>query len=304
MRVVANYAMKGKMQATIASSVFAFLSLFLMPSALVSAGIIALVTLRIHPSAGLGVLIWSLIALYLGHLALDHSAVFVGMIVLILGSSLGLSMILRQTGSLDKTVLVAVGVALVSVVGFHVLIDNVTQFWMQWLDGGLKENLAANGMAIPEELWQILAQGMTGLLASVLLLFVLLSVFIGRYWQALLFNPQGFSREFHALQLGKGLAMLNVVILIIAFMQDWPASLIAVDLLSIMTLAFTLHGLAIAHFFVAQKQLSSAWFYGIYPLVVLIPQAMMMVASVGFMDAWFRLRERFSPPAGPNLNKD
>jgi hypothetical protein len=31
---------------------------------------------------------------------------------------------------------------------------------------------------------------------------------------------------------------------------------------------------------------------------------MMMVASVGFMDAWFRLRERFSPPAGPNLNKD
>jgi uncharacterized protein YybS (DUF2232 family) len=150
----------------------------------------------------------------------------------------------------------------------------------------------------------MIAQSMTGLLASVALAFALAGVILGRYWQAMLFNPNGFQREFHALQFGKGLAIFNVLILVMAFMQDWPASSIAVDLLTVMTLAFTLQGLAVTHYFVAQKKASVAWFYGVYPLIILIPQAMMMVASVGFMDAWFRLRERLTPPSGPNLNKD
>jgi uncharacterized protein YybS (DUF2232 family) len=201
-------------------------------------------------------------------------------------------------------VLVAVAVACAAVVGFHAIQGDVQTFWMQWIDAQVKPSLSAAALSVPEDVWPMIAQSMTGLLASVALAFALTGVILGRYWQAMLFNPNGFQREFHALQLGKGLAIFNVLILVMAFMQDWPASSIAVDLLTVMTLAFTLQGLAVTHYFVAQKKASVAWFYGVYPLIILIPQAMMMVASVGFMDAWFRLRERLTPPSGPNLNKD
>ena len=52
----------------------------------------------------------------------------------------------------------------------------------------------------------------SGILALNVMLTSLISVLIARWWQALLFNPGAFGKEFRALSLGKYFAVVYVVL--------------------------------------------------------------------------------------------
>ena len=60
-----------------------------------------------------------------------------------------------------------------------------------------------------------------------------------------------------------------------------------------MLVVFGIQGLAIVHAIVTIKQKSKAWLITIYVLlVIMLPQMVMILASLGVIDQWFNLRAR------------
>jgi hypothetical protein len=51
-------------------------------------------------------------------------------------------------------------------------------------------------------------------------------------------------------------------------------------------------GTAVAHGIAAKRQLRPWWLIGFYLLLMLLPQAVVLVVVIGVLDGWFRFRER------------
>jgi uncharacterized protein YybS (DUF2232 family) len=65
------------------------------------------------------------------------------------------------------------------------------------------------------------------------------------------------------------------------------------DCLPVMLVAFGIQGLAIVHAIVNLRQKGKAWLVTMYVLLVLmLPQMVMMLATLGVLDQWFDFRKR------------
>jgi hypothetical protein len=137
----------------------------------------------------------------------------------------------------------------------------------------------------------MLAPFLTGLLAGIFLLTMVLSLVIARYWQALLFNPGAFGPEFRSLQLGRELSIAIVVLVLVGQFANAP---VALELAFILGVLFFLQGLAVMHGLTHAQNMSNFWLAGMYVLlVVAMPQMFLLLAAVGAIDGVARLRERF-----------
>ncbi len=110
--------------------------------------------------------------------------------------------------------------------------------------------------------------------------FSVLCLILGRYWQALLYNPGGFGREFRAIRLPK-----NVTLLLLAVMCISPFfGLHALILLPLCSVPLVFAGLALIHGLVAQKRLAAFWLVGIYvtflPFMHLLGPLLVVLAIV------------------------
>ena len=66
-----------------------------------------------------------------------------------------------------------------------------------------------------------------------------------------------------------------------------------VDCLAVMLVAFGIQGLAIVHAIVVARDKSKAWLVTMYVLlVIMLPQMVMMLATLGVLDQWFNFRKR------------
>jgi hypothetical protein len=95
--------------------------------------------------------------------------------------------------------------------------------------------------------------------------FSVLCLILGRYWQALLYNPGGFGREFRAIRLPKSVALSLLAVMCVAPFFG----LHALVLLPLCSVPLFFAGLALVHGLVAQKRLAGFWLVGIY--VTLVP---------------------------------
>ena len=81
------------------------------------------------------------------------------------------------------------------------------------------------------------------LLAGMLLTY-LGGLFIGRAWQAGAFNPGGFGKEFQALSLGRGLAVVSCICFILSGMQ---AGALFLNLAVVLLIVWLIQGMAVIH---------------------------------------------------------
>jgi hypothetical protein len=296
MRSLAGFAMRGPSQAALVAAGAAVLSLLLPLVAAVSSAVVALVTLRQGPREGLTVIgIAGLGSAVLVWLALGTpwpALGFLGILWVPLGF---LALVLRGTRSLAMTVLAAALLGLLILVGIHLATDDPARYWVALMEparAALVEGELVDE-ARSQALIQALATWMTGAFAASLYAQFLLALFLARWWQAVLYNPEGFGAEFRALRLPKALGYAALALLGLRIWQ--PESTWGYELLVLLVPLLLIQGLAVAHGVRHALGASVGWLVGVYALLVLLmPYAEMLLLGLGLTDLWLDIRGRMA----------
>lgn len=302
MQSLAAFVMRGQWQAALVAAVAAVLSILVPPALIVSGAPVALMTLRQGNQQGiLLVIMASLGTMILALPVFATAAPLVGVFLLLFWLPVwGLAMALRTTVSLAWTLHLAAVLGGLAVLAFYVVLGDPGSWWLVILNE-LKPVFEAAGLltdeAVFNEVLQVLAPLMPGLTVANLLAYMLFGLLLGRWWQALLFNPGGFRDEFHDLRLGQGMAVVAAVLFALALTLRWP---LLVNLALVVGVIYVLQGIALVHGIVAKARLSRGWLVGFYILLFFaLPQVLVLLCLLGIIDAWADLRARFSkPPTG------
>ena len=300
MRVLAEFAMKSRGRAVGAVSGFGVAGLFLPPVALLSSALLALVGLRVGPGQALLVMVLSAIILGLAMFALIPEApLFAGMVAGVVQwvPVVLLAELLRRTLSWRITLQVAAAVAGFGVLLVHGLAPDLESLWADLgiaLLGPLVEGSDAGARELEAGLRRA-APYLTGVVAAILVLGLALSMILGRYWQALLYNPGAFGAEFRALQFGRFTSAATVVLAASGHLGPVP---LATELAVILAVLFFLQGIALMHALTRRQGMNSFWLVGMYVLMALaLPQMFLLLATIGVIDAWADIRSRLPPGA-------
>jgi hypothetical protein len=286
--------MRGRSQAAMVAAAAAVLSLIVPMIGLISSAAVALVTLR--KGAREGLIVGSIAGLASGMLAfatLGRPDYAIGFALALWLPIWTLGIVLRQSRSLDLTIHVAALFGLVIVAGIHLQADDPTDYWTELLEP-LRESLVEGGVvgaAVSEQLIAQVSRWMTGAFAASFYFQLLLALFIGRWWQALLYHPGGFGTELRGFRVQRGAGYLAVGLLVLVLLLDpvmWAS-----ELLLLLAPLFFIQGVAIAHSLAHSYSAGRGWLIGFYALlVVLMPHAEILVTGLGLVDVWFDVRAR------------
>ncbi|KJZ49214.1 MULTISPECIES: hypothetical protein [Pseudomonas] len=287
MRAIAEFIMRGRMQATLVVAGCATLPLLYWLGA--AAG--CLVLLRRGLKDALGVLALGLLPALIWWLYSDDPRA-----LLVLLGSWSLALVLRASESWNRVLLVsiAMGVVFSVVLGtvFGPQIEMLAQALikvMPSLLGDVYQKLSVDEQA---HFASLIAPVLTGLIAALLQIVSVLSLLVGRYWQALLYNPGGFGREFRAIRFPLGLAML-----LLAFMLLGPNIGPQMAMLTpLCSVPLVFAGLALIHGLVAQKRLARFWLVGLYVTLLLFMQLIYpLLVVLAIVDSLIDFRGRSTP---------
>ena len=280
--------MRGRAQAY----AVAFLGNFLP---FVSPATVGLVTLRKGGSEGLLVMLWAALPLVASYYFAQGNEVSQGNGLLTFVSLLSLVMlviaanVLRLTRSWQWTILLSMlaAGAVAQTTGL-LLVAEIDRVIAQLSD--MMAEIAASQSAEQAPLAPSRSM-VLGAIALMLSMTVIVSLFVSRWWQALLYNPGGFREEFHSLRLDSLVAGILLLTLIAGLMlpndfRFW-AELMAVPLV--------VAGISLAHWGANRFSLGTPWLVFMYiGLVISAPVIGGLLVALGFADSLLNLRLRFA----------
>jgi len=285
MRALAEFIMRGRVQATLVVAGCAALPFLFWLGAAAS----CLVLLRRGLSDAAGILAWALLpALVWWYFGEPRT------LMALLGS-LGLAMLLRASESWVRVLLVSVALGLLYAVILGVVFREPVEAMALELQKllpqilkGLYEQLSSDERA---RLGSLIAPVLIGLIAALLQIVSLLSLILGRYWQAVLYNPGGFGREFRALRLTKTAALVLLVCMLVG--PNFGPHLAMLTPLCSVPLLFA--GLALMHGLVAEKRLAKFWLVGLYVTLLLFMQLIYpLLVVLAIVDSLIDFRGRLA----------
>jgi hypothetical protein len=284
--------MRGRIQAMIVASSLALLSLIMPPVSVVSSAAVALVTLRLGAFEGLYVLGCSSVAAgLLGFLALGNYQ-FALLYVMVLWLPVWLiSIVLREGRHLSLAVEIAILIGMVGVIGFYLYAANPAAMWKAVLLQMVPPNAPIVDM---QRTIDMLAHYMTGIVAAGSVFGLLFGLFLGRWWQANLYNPGGFKQEFLSLYTKPRLSIGSVAIVAIAWASSGVISEIAWNIIILLFVLYTVSGTSVLQTLFSRMKLGRYMVPMLYITLFLIPHAMLLVALVGLSDPWLNLRKKKS----------
>lgn len=296
MQAIARYIMRGRMQAILVAAVAALLSLLLPPLNYISSAVIGLVTLRRGWREGLIIIAGAAaaMALFAGVTPVDPvRAVLLAAAIWV--PAWLLALVLRRTVSLSLTVSVAALAGSLIVVAVYLGMDNPALAWRDMLEHLVEQAQEQNELVAADALGKMLldaAPHMTGMMVAALILGLLLSLFLARWWQALLYNPGGFRREVHALRLGRYFALATLGAVVVSMAASGWAAEVAANVLIVMAAAYLLHAMGLLHGVMAAKGIHVAWLITVYAISLIVPQAVLLFVAAAFIDSWMDIRAR------------
>lgn len=287
---LAGFILRGRSTAALVITASGLLALAFPPLSLLSGGALALVSLRNTLLGAWTVLTLVLLAsgVFLWILAGLPQAV---MVLLALWLPVMLcAAVLRNTENPALSMLAAALCAALLVIVVYTTLPEPAQVWRQIL----QRLLDATELGLnPEQLSariEVMSRYMTGIAAAGFLLNIILCVLIGRAWQARLYNPGGFRREFSALRLGKVLTLVFVLLTGIALVLQ---SEIMGGLLILFLVLYMFQGIAVVHAWVNAKGGNIAWLILFYALLIIVWQVLVVVSLFGMADTWIDVRSRW-----------
>lgn len=292
MRALAEFIMRGRAQA-------ALIAVLIIP--LIPQAALALVTLRRGAAEGLMLLPWAILPTLLMWWGNSGDGVWpfvIAGLIGVVGVYIG-ALLLRAQGGWALTSIVIAGLTLVSGVIYLVLFDaSVTALLDQWIEVQ-KQALDSRGIEYDESVLQLppnsdfIGVGAFGVLVNMLLALVL-----GRWWQALLYNPGGFGQEFRQLRLSAPLALVCVIptalCMLLPQYRLWA-------LVSAMPLVLV--SISIAHQFAATQRMGKAWLVIFYIALANLP-FFIMIAVLGLADTWLDIRSRLISKTANSKSRD
>ena len=291
MRGLAEFIMRGRWQALGVAVLGSGSLLF----GWVSAAAIALVTLRNGSASGGWLTLWAILpAIIIAAISGDT-----GSVLLLLGT-FSLAVILRESVSLSLAVMASVPLALLggaaltlfNGVFLQELVATFNQALAQFeqeLAQGEAAEMVFNGVSVPQ---------VAALLATGNAVIALLSLILGRYWQASLYNPGGFGEEFRALRLPVGAVLLMASTALILWWMgaDWRVWS------AVVVLPLTVVGFSLLHAFAKRAGKGVTWLALMYALWIVIDPVKWLWVGCVVIDTFADVRGRWSRSAdqGPD----
>lgn len=281
----------------IVASTLALVSLVMPPVSIVSSASVALVTLRRGATEGLIVLSCSTaVAGVLGFFLLGNYQ-FVLLYGMVLWVPVWLiSIILREGRYLSLAIEIAVLLGVLGVIGFYLYNPELATMWKTILLQTVPPNAPVVDI---QHTLDVLSHYMTGIVAAASVFGLLFGLFMGRWWQALLYNPGGFRQEFLSLNTHPRLAIGSIVVVIIALLSSGAVSEISWNIAILLFVLYTFIGTSVLHTLFASMKMGRFIVPMFYVTLFLIPHAMLPVALVGLSDTWMNLRNKISNQQTP-----
>ena len=280
MRFIAEYALKSRTNAIIATALSAAVPFLFW----IAAAVVSVVTLRKGGKDGGQVMLWGSLPALFWFAQGDLTPAFV-----IIGAFI-MALVLRQSVSWSRTLLVSAG------------IGAVTASTVQWLPPELMIELAqaSREMILSEaelaersgvELDQFLIGLFSGVISAVHALMMTGSLMLARFWQAGLYNPGGFQKEFHQLRLPvwAGLVLGTLVVFGVGITPE------AIKWIPSLTLPLVFACIALVHAVVAIKQLSSYWLTAFYFVLFFAGHSLyVLMIFVALLDSSLNFRQKLT----------
>ncbi|MDP2097846.1 MAG: hypothetical protein U1E09_15305 [Methylococcales bacterium] len=281
----------------IVASTLAIVSLVMPPVSIVSSASVALVTLRRGVTEGLIVLACSItVAALLGFFLLGNYQ-FVLLYGVVLWVPVWLiSFILREGRYLSLAVEIAVLLGVLGVVGFYLYDSDLASMWKAMLVQMVPPNAPVEDV---QHTLDTLSHYMTGIVAAASVFGLLFALFLGRWWQALLYNPGGFRQEFLSLKTHPRLAVGSIVVVVIASLSSGVIAEVSWNVAILLFVLYIFTGTAVLHTVFASMKMGRFIVPMFYVTLFLIPHAMLPVALVGLSDTWMNLRNKISNQQTP-----
>lgn len=284
MKALAQWAMKGRWQATVAAAgCFAIPLLFWL-----GAAVVALVILRHGLREGGKVVLWSLLPA-IAWLAMGDPTP-----LLAAAGTAVTAFVLRQTIRLDRAVVVAGVLGILAYVLLPYLLADVLPAVEEASQKAVSEALQSDPEFLAR-LQPMIGPMISGVLAALHVLVIILCLLLGRYWQSALFNPGGFGREFKQLRLPLAYS-LPALLVSLAAGQLQPE---LAGVTPVLTVPLMIAGLALFHGLVAKSQASPNWMVLVYlALVVFGPYMYTLLIFGALLDSLVDFRARLKDTAG------
>jgi uncharacterized protein YybS (DUF2232 family) len=271
----------------------ALLGLLFPPAAWLSAAAVALVTLVKGGQNGVLTMMFSMIAaLVLATLIFAQPLVaFVFAIVIWLPAWIA-AVILRQTVSLALSLQALTALAMLFVFFVYLMFPAIGEYWRPLLDEifhqfAQQSSEIDQGSLKQTEEWLIMY--LPGLLISGVMFTTMVSLLLARWWQAVLYNPGGFAREFQGLNLGKISALVALAIMLASMFAE---SAVIGSLMTTVVMLYLVQGLSLMHAVINIKQLSGIILVVAYLLIFFIPHLVVVLFVAAVTDPWLDLRQR------------
>ncbi len=300
MRAFASYILRGRLHAISVAVTAAVLAVLLPLFGHVSGAAIALVTLRKGYREGLLVLAGAgLILAILGAFSTVAQPLVVAFLVstiLVMWLPVVIvAEVLRLGRDLGKALATTALLAVLAMLFLQIAVEDPAAWWRGMLESVLSPMLAEAAMPMSEEdmtrMLDSLANVMTGFMAAALVYSTMINLIIGRWLQAIVYNPGGFREEFHRLRLGRGVAVAALGILLFVSFASGSMETLANNFLILMVAVYAFHGLALVHAVAEARKAHIAWLVVLYLLILfMLPQAMVVLSAAGFADSWVDFR--------------
>lgn len=281
MRALAEFIMRGRLQAAMVALIGNWVPL-LTPAT------VALVTLRAGWQNGLLVMLWGVLPaiLMLGFSQIDPLVPVV--VVSGVGLAFALALVLRQSASWAHCLMGAVAVSTLIALLLQVLSPEIVEVVTDNLNR-MVEQLQADDAETPIE--NLGATFSIGLIAYFVAFSGALGLVVGRWWQALVYNPGGFATEFQAIRLNAVPAVVCLLAGLYSLFQGADYSI----WFSVFTLPLLFTGLAITHRIVAVRKWGIQWLVLFYAALFLLDPVSQLLIVLAFLDTWLNFRGRVKP---------
>ncbi len=287
MRGLLAAVMADRWRAALAAVATAFLALLLPPLSLPSGAVVALVTL-VHGAAE-GMLVTAIAAgggALTGLVALKQPWIA---LAFVLGSwlpAVGVAAVVRATRSLALGLWAAAAMGAAVALLVHLALPDPRAFWQELLASPpLRE-------ALPAGAAERLAGWMGTLLATGTALGLALVLLLARGAQAVLYNPGGLARELRLLRPGRVGAALTALC--------WGGGIAGLapvrDVAGALSVPWLFGGLGVLHALAGGRR---APLVAAYVALALVPHLVLVLAGLGWADAWLDLRRRLAPAGTP-----
>ena len=284
MKALARWAMDSRRNAIIAAGACLAIPLLFW----LGAAIQALVLLRQGLRDGGQVVLWSLLPAF----------VWAGMgdptpLVVALGAS-ACAIVLRNTIRLDLAVLLSAGIGIALYLLLPVVLSDILPVVQQAIEQTLTETYKDDPKVL-SYLTPLVGPMIAGGLAALHSLVIILCLLLGRYWQAVMFNPGGFGQEFKQLRLPLAFS-LPATLVSLAAGQLQPE---LAGVTPVLTVPLLLAGLALFHGVVTKLRASPTWMVLIYLALFLFgPYMYTLLIFVALLDSFINFRARLKDTAG------